>query len=357
MLRHPLATWGLITVFTVAPAVSAPGRTEDATIRAAGEVLAQFLDLHIKEIPASLLAEAHGVAIIPDVIKLGFVLGGQRGKGIVIIREKDGSWRAPLFVTITGGSVGWQVGAQSTDFVLVFKTQKSVEGLLRGKFTLGADVAIAAGPVGRRAGAATDTELKAEIYSYSRSRGLFAGVSLEGSALQVDHEANAAFYGAAQPSGQPPAVPEAALKLVENVAKLTNPAVAGNVVAGGNEARGANPVNLPARRLTDVDALQAELVQAAKSLSPLLDDSWGRYLALPAEIFQPGRGPAPEAIQAALAHFDAVARDAQFRTLSERPEFQSAYRSLRSYAEAISGLTSRLALPPPPGLQPSGVPR
>src|SRR5437879_4704516 len=139
----------------------AQARTEEQIIRASHEVLREFLDLQIREIPDSLLAEAHGVAIIPDCVKLGFVVGGQHGRGVVVMRERDGSWRAPIFVTITGGSIGWQVGAQSTDFVLVFKTQKSVDGLLRGKFTLGADASIAAGPAGRRAGAATDTHLKA----------------------------------------------------------------------------------------------------------------------------------------------------------------------------------------------------
>lgn len=102
-----------------------------------------------------------------------------------------------MFVTLASGSVGWQIGAQSTDFVIVFKTRESIDGIMKGKFTLGADASIAAGPVGRTAEAATDVQLKAEIYSYSRSRGLFAGVSLAGSALQIDDEANAAFYGKA----------------------------------------------------------------------------------------------------------------------------------------------------------------
>jgi lipid-binding SYLF domain-containing protein len=93
------------------------------------------------------------------------------------------------------GSVGWQIGAQATDFVIVFKSPRSVEGIMKGKYTLGADAAVAAGPVGRRAEASTDVELKAEIYSYSRSRGLFAGISLEGSSMQINHESNAAFYG------------------------------------------------------------------------------------------------------------------------------------------------------------------
>jgi lipid-binding SYLF domain-containing protein len=153
-----------IRIGTLAAALAAvaflatPGQAKDLerTVESATSVLKEFLDLQVKGIPASLLADAHGVAIVPDVIKVGLVVGGQRGKGVVVVRERDGSWRAPTFITLTGGSIGWQVGAQSTDFVLVFKSQKSVDGLLNGKFTIGADAAAAAGPVGRRAGAATD---------------------------------------------------------------------------------------------------------------------------------------------------------------------------------------------------------
>jgi lipid-binding SYLF domain-containing protein len=312
----------------------ASGRSEEETIRAAGDVLQQFLDLQIREIPESLLAEAHGVAIIPNVIKLGFVLGGQRGKGVVIIRERDGSWRAPLFVTITGGSIGWQIGAQSTDFVLVFKSQKSVDGLLKGKFTLGADASVAAGPVGRRAGASTDLELKAEIFSYSRSRGLFAGV--------------------------PQAVPESALKLVGLIARLTShPAAAeAAIVASPAEVAGPTPAgpvltSPMARPASGADALQGELVRAATSLSPLLDDAWRRHLALPAEIFQQGRRPSPESLQATLQRFNAVATNSQYRTLTSRPEFQTTYGLLRAYAESLSATaTSKLALPPPPNSLP-----
>ncbi len=108
-------------------------------------------------IPASLLANAQGIVIIPDLVKGGFVLGVRHGRGIVMVRDERGFWRPPSFVTLTGGSVGWQIGLQVTDIILVFKTRSSVQGLLRGKFTLGADAAAAAGPVGREAAAATDT--------------------------------------------------------------------------------------------------------------------------------------------------------------------------------------------------------
>lgn len=159
------------------------------------EVLQQIMSIPEKGIPPALLSNASGIAIIPGVIKAGFILGGRYGRGILVIREKDGSWSNPVFISVTGGSIGWQVGIESIDIVLVFKSSRSVEGILKGKFTLGADASIAAGPVGRQASASTDILLKSEIYSYSRSRGLFAGLALEGAALQINHDADEAFYG------------------------------------------------------------------------------------------------------------------------------------------------------------------
>jgi len=114
---------------------------------------------------------------------------------VLSVRGEDGRWSDPVFISITGGSVGWQVGGSSTDLILVFKKLDDVDKLLKGKFTLGADAAVAAGPVGRKAGAETDVKLDTGILSYSRSRGLFAGVSLEGAALLVDDDADAAYYG------------------------------------------------------------------------------------------------------------------------------------------------------------------
>ena len=120
--------------------------------------------------------------IVPRVIKAGLVVGGRFGRGVVLVRNGKGCWSNPAFVTLTGGSVGWQIGVQSTDLVLVFKNRKTADRLLHGKdkLTLGADAAVAAGPLGRQAEAGTDARLHAEIYSYSRSRGLFAGISLKG---------------------------------------------------------------------------------------------------------------------------------------------------------------------------------
>ncbi len=159
-------------------------------------VLNDIMQAPDKSIPRDLLRDARAIAVIPDMIKAGFIFGGRRGEGLISLKTRDGTWSNPSFITMTGGSVGFQAGVSSTDVVLVFRTQRGVDSIMRGTFTLGADASAAAGPVGRTASAATNGQLKAEIYSYSRSRGLFAGVALDGSALRIDYDANEAVYGA-----------------------------------------------------------------------------------------------------------------------------------------------------------------
>lgn len=193
--RIPLFAVGMLAVSVLWAASAGAASKETARVESATEVVEKIMEIPEKAIPPALLAGARGIAIVPGVIKVGFVVGGEYGHGVLVVRNKEGGWSDPAFVTLASGSVGWQIGAQSTDFVIVFKTPRSIEGIMKGKYTLGADASVAAGPVGRKAEAATDVQLKAEIYSYSRSRGLFAGVSLEGSALQMDDEADAAFYG------------------------------------------------------------------------------------------------------------------------------------------------------------------
>jgi lipid-binding SYLF domain-containing protein len=133
--------------------------------------------------------------VIPDVIKAGFVIGGRHGVGMISVKTSDGTWSNPSFISMTGGSIGFQAGVSSTDVVLVFRTQRGVDSIVHGKFTLGADASVAAGPVGRTAQASTDAQLRAEIYSYSRARGLFAGAALDGSVISIDNDANQAVYG------------------------------------------------------------------------------------------------------------------------------------------------------------------
>jgi lipid-binding SYLF domain-containing protein len=158
-------------------------------------VLQTLLNTPDSKVPSQLLREAHAIAVFPDVVKAGLVFGGRHGRGLVSVRAPDGTWSVPSFIRITGGSFGWQAGVQSADIVLVFRSERGVNNLVNGKFTLGADASVAAGPVGRQAQAGTDEELTAEIFSYSRARGLFAGVAIDGSALSIDHGANRDVYG------------------------------------------------------------------------------------------------------------------------------------------------------------------
>ncbi len=172
------------------------GDREHRTIESASDATAALADAPLRCIPPALMRDAAGVAVIPHVVKVGFLFDGRFGRGVVLARQPDGTWSNPIFLTLAGGGVGWQAGVESTDVILVFKTRESLRRLMEGKdkVTLGADVAVAAGPVGRQAEAATDAQLKAEIFSYSRSRGLFLGASLEGAALLIDHRANEDFY-------------------------------------------------------------------------------------------------------------------------------------------------------------------
>jgi lipid-binding SYLF domain-containing protein len=172
------------------------GEAEVQTVVGARNALDQFFGLEIESLPPAMLQRAEGVAIFPNMIKGGFILGVNYGKGVLSIRKPDRTWTAPVLVTMGGGSLGFQAGVQAADIVLVFATPRSLEGILNGrKVTLGADASIAAGPVGRQANAGTDARLGAEIYSYARSRGLFLGVSLGGSDVSVDNNANSMLYG------------------------------------------------------------------------------------------------------------------------------------------------------------------
>ena len=172
------------------------GAEEVQTVVNARQSLDQFFANPRESLPATMLQRAEGVAIFPNMIKGGFILGVNYGRGVLHVRNPDRTWSAPVMVTMGGGSVGFQVGVQSADILLVFATPRSLNGVLQGqKVTLGADASVAAGPVGVQANAGTDARLGAEIYSYARSRGLFMGVSLGGADLSVDNNANAVLYG------------------------------------------------------------------------------------------------------------------------------------------------------------------
>ncbi|ORJ60482.1 lipid-binding SYLF domain-containing protein [Geothermobacter hydrogeniphilus] len=183
----------LLLLLFVSPVQAA--KKQSQTVLDAIEVVHEINKIPEQGIPPALLNDAYGLAIIPGMLKAGFIIGGKFGNGVLLTRGTSGRWNNPVFVSLIGGSFGWQIGAQSTDVILVFMTEKSINDVFEGKITLGVDAAIAAGPVGRRVEGSTDITLKAEILSYSRSRGLFAGVSLEGASLAVDDDADGAFYG------------------------------------------------------------------------------------------------------------------------------------------------------------------
>jgi lipid-binding SYLF domain-containing protein len=147
-----------------------------------------------KAIPNSVLGKAEGIAVFPGTIKGGFVIGGQHGRGILSARN-TGRWSAPAFMSINGGSIGAQIGAQAVDVVLVIMSRHGLENLVNNEFKIGADAGVAAGPVGRDASASTDVSFRAEILSYSRSRGLFAGINLNGASISSDNDADKRFYG------------------------------------------------------------------------------------------------------------------------------------------------------------------
>ncbi len=187
----------LLCIFVSFVAVSSASAGETETQRAdnAVRVLREILQAPDKRVPTEMIANAYAVAVIPDVIKAGFVIGGRHGLGLISVKGENGAWSNPSFISMSGGSIGFQAGVSSTDVILVFRTQRGVDSIVHGKFTLGADASAAAGPVGRTAQASTYAQLKAEIYSYSRARGLFAGAALDGSVIAIDNDANQAVYG------------------------------------------------------------------------------------------------------------------------------------------------------------------
>src|SRR5690348_7524084 len=173
---------------------------EEGRLLMATQVLEEIRASRDQFIPDRLLDRAYGIVVVPSVTKVAFIAGGRWGKGALVVRDKNGNFTSPIFINLAGASIGWQWGGQSTDIVLVFTTRRGIEGITGGKLTLGADASVAAGPVGRSASAATDQNFAAEVYSYSRSRGLFAGIALDGSILNIDSKSNKGLYGQSAPA-------------------------------------------------------------------------------------------------------------------------------------------------------------
>jgi lipid-binding SYLF domain-containing protein len=195
---------------------------DDEKLARAAEVLLGFTAEDDKSIPVDLLQRARGIAVIPTLVRGGFFIGGRRGRGVLAVRTPSGEWSNPAFVTLTGGSMGFQFGMESADVVLVFGNDRSVKNISDGRFTLGGDAAAVAGPLGKRSTAAVTG--RSEVYIYTHSRGLFAGAAFEGARLDVDEEGNALFYGDGRAALGPADArsPASAARFLETLANATS---------------------------------------------------------------------------------------------------------------------------------------
>lgn len=262
---------GLVLALT-ASAVQAQAR-EEGKLLMASQVLEELRDSRDQFIPERLLEHAYGIAVIPDLTKAAFFVGGRHGNGVLVVRDKNGRFTNPVFITMTGGSFGWQWGVQKTDIVLVFTSRRGVEGIAGGKVTLGADASVAAGPVGRQASAATDASFKAEVYSYSRTKGVFAGLAIDGTVLRIDDDANESFYRKSGVSAND--IISGAIASNDDAAKRFNAAV--STSTRGQQSASAAPV-----------ARQAEAPPAA---APAAAPHSSGAQAFPLEDQHPGSEP------------------------------------------------------------------
>lgn len=220
-----------LSLFLVAglPQTASAQRDPEITVGKSLQVLSEITRNPKTGMPRNVMRNAQGIAIIPEMFKMSFIFGARFGRGVLVVKYPDGTWSNPMFVNLAGGSFGFQAGAQSTDLVLVFQSQKGLDRFIKGKgkFTLGVDAGVAAGPAGKRFEASTDVGLKSEILSYSNSQGIFAGVSAEGGTLQIDHKANALYYNQATSPGAILAInsalaaPESSISLKQMLAEKT----------------------------------------------------------------------------------------------------------------------------------------
>lgn len=322
--------------------LDSPFSPETRVVNDSTVVLRELAAHSLTPIPSQLLQEASGIAIIPGYVRGAFVVGVAGGRGLLLMRDANQQWQAPEFITLTGGSVGWQAGIQATDLVLVLRTPRSLANIRRGKLTLGADASAAAGPVGRYAGAATDAALQAEILTYSRSRGLFAGVSLNGAVLQMDLESTQRYY---RPNGAAPAqIPPSAQTLLQELNRWSSAATTQQPADPYATSYPQADPNLAANPLAGQQESLVRLEQAVHELQNKVNPRWAEYLALPES--RPGSGVALEDWQAMWTRYERVQAGAEYEALRVQPEFQTALRILRSMATAAG--EPELMLPPPP---------
>ncbi|MGQ0383754.1 MAG: lipid-binding SYLF domain-containing protein [Gammaproteobacteria bacterium] len=236
-------TAAALAAVVAAPPAAAVTR-EEATLQNSMVVLRELQSMPDLRIPDQLLARAEGIVILPTSVKVGLMFGARWGNGVLLVRNAERGWSQPVFVTATGGSWGLQAGGQVADIVLVLTTKRSIEGITDGKLTLGADASVAAGPVGRTAIASTSLTFDSEVYAYSRTQGLFAGISFEGNGIFIARKANRRFHGEESAAAifarqDPP--PQPAADLVAELARITSG-------AGLRVSAAAEPDDKPSER-------------------------------------------------------------------------------------------------------------
>lgn len=245
----------LVLAGLLAATAAVAAQREDVRAGDAVRVVQQIQSIPESAIPDRLLDEAKAIVVVPDTIKAGFMVGGRRGLGLMSVKSPDGTWSNPVFVKLAGASFGLQAGVQSADVILVFRSERGVDSIVNGKITLGADAGIAAGPVGRNAAAATDGEFKAEIWSWSRARGLFAGVALDGAVLSIDNGANRTAYGEGTTpraifEGRAPNAPSPAITGFRDALE--------EATAAARQARGGKPAPAAANTAPPGDGVQIQ---------------------------------------------------------------------------------------------------
>lgn len=345
--RHH-SLWLALAIVQAAASLAWGQSREDQTVRDSITVLREIMEIPAKEIPRDLLKESAAVVVVPKVIKGSLVVGARHGNGVLMVRDEQGTWHAPVFVSLNGGNIGWQVGVQSTDVILVFRTPQSVNALLSGKFTIGADAAVAAGPVGRQAAAATDSKLADEILSWSRSRGLFAGVALDGSVIKIDQQRNSNYYHAANPDDAA-VVPDSAQQLAALLLQYSGTSETATRESGRANATLVPQLSVAPPASDKLARLRSDLAKSSNEMDELLSAEWHRYLALPKEVYSGSSHPAQESIQAALMRFDAVSSDPRYAALANHPKFKETQGLLKQYATALPPANSAISLPAPPG--------
>jgi len=334
----------LFPLFLLAMTVSAqaqllgriPSR-EETILNDSYRCLNEIMAIPASGIPEGLFAKAEGVAIFPGLIKGSFFIGGQHGNGVLIVKNEEGGWQAPRFLQMSGGSFGFQAGLQSADIILVFCTQRSVQAALDGDFTIGGDASVAAGPVGRQALASTNYQFNSEIYSYSRSRGLFLGVAVDGCVLHIDEDVNLNYYA----SGIPEPARRVTLLTAEYARKAQQPTPEdGNPaqVPAQSQTPAVSPApttlgtaNQPSPQMTDQEAARVLLIPAHEDLMKILEPEWQKWLALPPEARIAGNNTQTPALQTLYERLEKVNSDSKYAELVARPEFDRVYHLLKLY--------------------------